>query len=345
MKAVYIQEQGDIDVLTYGDRPEPVISPTDVKVRVHACSLNRLDLYTRAGVRGMKLNLTQPLILGGDTSGEVTEVGELVTEVKSGDRVLVNPRLNCGQCSYCLSGQDGFCRKAGMLGTAADGGYAEFLKVPGINVLPIPDSLSYENAAALPTVFMPCWSILIRRGNVKPWETVLVLSSSSGVGTAAIQVAKNVIGARVIATTSTQEKAKDAIALGADEVIIYTQEDIEERVKELTGRQGVDAVVDHVGADFYDKAFASLKIGGRYGICGVTTGYKAQLHMGAMFTKQVSVFGVFMGNKEDLREIVEMAGRSIISGTVHKTFSLAEAAEAHKAMEEHNFSGKLVLTV
>ena len=345
MKAVYIQEQGDAEVLTYGERPEPVVGPGEVKIRVRACSLNRLDLYMRAGARGMKRELSQPLILGGDVSGDVAEVGDGVATVKPGDRVVTNPRLTCGHCAHCLAGQDGLCRSAGMLGTASDGGYAEYVKVPATNVLPIADSLSYENAAALPTVFMPCWSILIRRARVQPWETVLVLSASSGVGTAAIQVASKVIGARVIATTSTDDKARDARALGADEVIVYTQEDIEERVKELTDGQGVDAVVDHVGSDFWEKAFASLRIGGRYGICGVTTGYRAQIHLGAMFTKQVTVFGVFMGNKEDLREIVEMAGRGVISGTVHRTFPLAEAAQAHQEMEEHNFSGKLVLVV
>ncbi len=343
MKAVYIQEHGGVEVLTYGEQPEPVIGPTEIKVRVRACSLNRLDVFIRMGVRGTKLDLTQPHILGSDVAGDVLEAGTQVVEVKAGDRVVINPRVTCGQCRYCLAGDDEFCPRVGTIGRAINGGYAEYVKAPGVNACLLPDSLSYEEAASLPTVFMPMWAMLIRRARLKPWESALVLSASSGVGTAAIQVAKNVIGARVIATTSTQEKAGKARVLGADEVILYNDEDIAERVKELTGGHGVDVVVDHVGADFWEKTFASLAPGGRYGICGVTTGYRAQLHMGMMFTKQTTVFGVFMGSKEDLRQIVETAGRGVIKGVVHKTFPLEEARKAHETMEGRDFFGKLVL--
>ena len=343
MKAVYIQEQGGVEVLTYGERPDPSISPSEIKLQVRACALNRLDVFTRMGARGTRREFKQPHILGGDIAGDVVEVGGEVVGVKEGDRVVLNPRITCGQCQYCLSGHDGFCRRSRMLGSSVDGGYAEYVKAPGVNALTLPDSLSYVEAASLPTVFMPIWSMLIHRAQLKPWETVLVLSASSGVGTAAIQVAKRVVGARVIATTSTPEKAQKAKELGADEVINYTQEDIQERVKELTSGEGVDAVVDHVGADFWEKAFASLKMGGRYGICGVTSGYRAQFQMGTMFTRQVTVFGVFMGNKEDLRQIVGLAGREVIRGIVHQTFPLAEAAKAHQVMEELTFFGKLVL--
>ena len=343
MKAIYIQEQGGVEVLTYGRQPEPVIGPTEIKVRVRACALNRLDVFTRMGVRGTKRDLTQPHIMGSDIAGDVVEIGDEVASVKIGDRVVINPRLTCTQCRFCLAGEDELCPKAGMIGSATNGGYAEYVKAPGVNACLLPDSLSYEEAASLPTVFMPTWSMLIRRARLKPWETALVLSASSGVGTAAIQVAKRVIGARVIATTSTQEKARKAREIGADEVILYNDEDIAERVKELTERRGVDAVVDHVGADFWEKAFASLAPGGRYGICGVTTGYRAQLHMGVMFTKHITVFGVFMGSKEDLRQIVKMAGRGIIRGVIHQTFPLEDARKAHETMESQDFFGKLVL--
>ena len=161
---------------------------------------------------------------------------------------------------------------------------------------------------------MPSWSIIIRKGRLKPWETALILSASSGVGTAAIQVAKNVVGARVITTTSTDEKAAKARDLGADEVINYSEEDIAQRVKELTGGHGADLVLDHVGADFWPAAVASLARGGRHGICGVTSGYKAELQMGLMFLKHQTVFGVFMGHTEDLRQIVHLAGRGHDTG-------------------------------
>ena len=345
MKAVYITEHGGVDTLTYGDLPEPEIGPNEVKVRVRACALNRLDVYTRAGVRGTRKSLTGPHILGADVAGDITEVGAEVTRVKSGDRVVVNPRLTCGQCQGCVGGRDEFCTRAGMLGSSISGGYAEYVTVPAVNTIALPDSITYEQAASLPTVFLPCWTILIRRAGLEAWETVLVPSASSGVGTAAIQVSKNVIGARVITTTSTEEKAIKARELGADEVINYAEEDVAERVKELTGGRGVDVVLDHVGADFWPAAMESLAPGGRYGICGVTSGYKAELQMGLMFLKHQTVFGIFMGRKEDLRQIVDMAARGVIRGVIHQTFPLEKAADAHEAMEGRNFFGKLVLAV
>ena len=345
MKAVYITEHGGVDVLTYGDLPEPEIGAGEVKIRVRACALNRLDLYTRAGVRGTRLRLNGPHVLGGDVAGEVAEVGADVTELRAGDRVVVNPRMTCGQCRQCVAGRGEFCGRARMLGSSASGGYAEFASVPAVNAVPLPDSLSFEQAASLPTVFLPCWNILLRRAKLQPWETVLIPSASSGVGTAAIQVAKRVVGARVIATTSTGEKVRKARELGADEVINYREEDVAERVKELTAGGGVEVVLDHVGADFWPAAIASLAPGGRYGICGVTSGYKAELQMGLMFLRYHTVFGVFMGRTEELRQIVEMAGRGVIRGIIHQTFPLRDAAKAHEAMEGLDFFGKLVLTV
>ena len=238
MKAVFIKEHGGPEVLTYGDLPEPVVGPNDVKVRVRACALNRVDVYTRMGVRGTRLSLGEPHILGGDVAGDIAEVGAEVTRVRVGDRVVVNPKLSCGQCQYCVAGEEEMCTSSRMLGSTAAGSYAEFVKVPAVNTVRLPDTVSYVEAASLPTVFLPSWNILIRRAALKPWETALILSASSGVGTAAIQVAKNVVGARVIATTSTDEKARKARELGADEVINYTREDIERRVKELTDNRG-----------------------------------------------------------------------------------------------------------
>ena len=291
----------------------------------------------------MKLKLAQPHILGSDLAGDVVEVGSEVSNVKKGDRVVVNPRYTCGQCRFCLAGQDDLCPKWGMLGVNTNGGYAEYVTAQGVNTITLPDSLSYEQAAALPTVYMPTWRLLMRCAAVKPWESVLVVSASSGVGTAAIQIAKKVIGATVIATTSTEDKAQKARELGADHVILYNQEDVSQRVKELTSGRGVDAVIDHVGADAWESAFASLAPGGRYGICGVTSGYKAQLHMGAMFTKQVTVYGVFMSTKEDFRQIVYTAGKGLIRSIIHQTFSLQETHKAHEVMEGLNFFGKLVV--
>ena len=343
MKAIYIESHGGPEGLIYGERPEPVIEPGEVKVRVRASAVNRLDVYTREGVRGMERRFPPPLVLGGDAAGEIVEVGAKVEGLKIGDRVVVNPRHSCGQCPSCLAGADDLCSNSGMLGSAMDGSYAEYVKAPAANVYTIGDHVTFDEAAAVPTVYLPVWNILLRRARLKPSETVLVLSASAGVGTAAIRVAKNVVGARVIATTSTEEKVARAKALGADEVINYAEEDLAKRVGELTDGQGVDVVVDHVGARFFQPALSSLKPGGRYGICGVTSGYRAELHMGLMFTRHLTVFGVYMGSKEDMRQIVDTLNRGDIMPVIHQVLPLERAADAHRMMDEHNFFGKLVL--
>lgn len=346
MKAVYITEHGGTDALKYGDLPEPSVGPNDVKIRVRACALNRLDVYTRAGARGTRIRFNgQPHILGGDVAGDVVETGSEVRRIEAGDRVVVNPRITCNQCRFCLGGEEELCVSAGMLGSTLSGGYAEYVSVPAANAVVMPNALSYVQAASLPTVFLPCWTILIRKAKLRAWETLLIPSASSGVGTAGIQVAKKVVGARVITTTSSADKAQKARELGADAVINYTTEDVRERVKGLTDGRGVEVVLDHVGADFYPAAIASLAMGGRYGICGVTSGYRADLQMGLMFLRYHTVFGVFMGRKEDLRQIVEFAGRGVIRGVIHREYALADAAQAHADMEALNFFGKLVLVV
>ena len=343
MKAVYIEAHGGPEALVYGDRPEPETGPAEVKIQVKASALNRLDLYTRAGGRGLRREFPPPLILGGDCSGDVVEVGQDVATLQAGDRVVVNPRISCNQCSACMSGRDDLCARSRFMGSASDGSYAELISVPAINAHKIADSVTYEESAAIPTTFLPVWNMMVRRAQLKPWETVLVLSASAGVGTAAIQVAKNVVGAKVIATTSTEDKVAKARDLGADEVINYKEEDITERVKELTGGTGVDVLVDHVGADFFASAFNSLRPGGRYTICGATTGLRAELHLGLLFTRQIEIYGTFMGSKGDMVQIVEMLNRGVIRPAIHQVFPLSEAAAAHETMEEANFFGKLLL--
>lgn len=333
MKAAFIRSHGGPSVVEYGDMPEPTPGPGEVLVRVRAASLNRLDLYTRAGQRGSAVpEAEMPRILGGDGAGEVVELGDGVTGLGLGQRVVVNPLLATDPAPR-------------MLGTHAQGSDAELVAVPAANAVPIPSALSDEQAAALPTVFLPAWAIVVREARLQPTETAMVLSASSGVGTAAVQVVKGVVGATCIAVTSTEDKVRQALELGADHAINYSTEDVAESVKEITGGRGVDLVVDGTGALLFEAAYGSLARGGRYGVCGVTTGYRAQIHLGQLFTKQARLFGVFMGSSAELSEIVEAAGDGRVRSVVHRTLGLSEAAQAHQEMERGEHFGKFVLTV
>ncbi len=346
MKAVFLEQHGDSSVLQYGDRPEVRPGQGEVKVRVRAAALNRLDVYTRQGVRGTRLNETQfPHVLGGDCAGDVAELGEGVDGLELGQRVVVDPLMSCGDCEYCLGGVPSKCGARRMLGTNTPGSYAEYVVVPASNAFPIPSNLAYEEAAALPTVFLPTWSIVVREGRLQPDETALVLSASSGVGTAAVQVIKNVVGAQCIAATSTAAKARATRELGADHVVNYSREELASRVMQITHGRGVDLVVDSVGSQFFEAAFGCLATGGRYGVCGVTSGYTATLQLGQLFTREQRLLGVFMGPPEDMRRIVAAASRGTIRSVIHATFPLAEARQAHELMERNEHFGKIVLTV
>ena len=333
MKAAYIREHGDPPVLQLGDMPEPSADAGEVVVRVRAASINRLDLYTRAGIRGTKQADDQfPRILGGDCAGEIAAIGEGVTSLRVGQRVVVNPLITTDPLPR-------------MIGTHRQGSYAELVAVPADNVIPISGSLSYEQAAALPTVFLPAWSIIVREAKLQRHETALVLSASSGVGTAAIQIIKGVVGASCIAVTSTGEKVRKSFELGADHGINYKTEDLAQRVKDLTNGKGVDLVVDSTGALFFEAAYSSLARGGRFGICGVTSGYQSQIHLGQLFSKALRLFGVFMGSTADLRRIVLAAGRGQLKGAIHRTLPLDDVAGAHEEMERSEHFGKFVVTV
>lgn len=345
MKAVYITQHGGPEVLQHGDLPDPAPGLGQVLVRVRAAALNRRDIYTREGVRGLKRQFDGPLVLGGDCAGEVAALGPGVDSLQVGQRVVVNPRIACGACPFCLAGDDDLCQRSRFMGTDLPGSYAEVVAVPAANVHPIADDVSYEAAAATPTTYLPVWNMLLRKTRLRPWETALVLSASAGVGAAALQVARHIIGARVIATTSTPEKAARARELGADAVVLYTQEDVAGRVRELTGGQGVDVVVDHAGQEFFEAAIAALRPGGRFATAGVTTGYRGQLHLGLLFTRQLQVFGVYMGNHEDMRQVVAMLNRGAIRPAIDSVFPLAEAAQAHRRLDSRQAFGKVLLRV
>jgi NADPH:quinone reductase-like Zn-dependent oxidoreductase len=327
-------------VLRIEDIPEPKIRPDQVLVRVRACALNHLDLFVRAGIPGMKF--TMPHILGSDIAGEVVAVGELCERVKPGWRVLLSPGTSCRQCEACLTGNDNLCRRFTMFGYGIDGGNTELLAAPEYSVIQIPDDLSFEQAAATPLVFVTAWHMLMGRARLQPGEDVLVLAASSGVGTAAIQIAK-MFQCRVIATAGGEAKLAKARELGADHAIDHYQQDISAEVKKLTGKRGVDVVIEHVGVATWQKSLESLAPAGRLVTCGATTGFDAKVDLRFLFSKQWSLLGSFMGTMGELHQVLKFVFRKQLKPVIDRVYPLEEIAEAHRHLEDKQQFGKVVV--
>jgi NADPH:quinone reductase-like Zn-dependent oxidoreductase len=340
MKAVRFHQHGGPEVLRYEEAPDPKIQANEVLVRVKACALNHLDLWLRKGVRGW--TLAMPHIVGSDIAGEIVESGALATRVKPGDRVLLCPGISCGQCRECAHGRDSACRSYTLFGVMVDGGYAEYVKAPEANAIPIPGDLSFDEAAAVPLVFLTAWHMLMTRARLQPGEDVLVIGAGSGVGSAAIQVAK-LVSARVIAVAGSDEKLAKARALGADEGINHRTQSIAEEVKRFTQRRGVDVVFDHVGAPVWQACFESLATYGRLVTCGTTGGEEAALNLRLLYGRQRSILGSFMGGRGELLDVLEFIGRRQVHAVIDSTFPLAEARAAQEKMESRDFFGKILL--
>jgi NADPH:quinone reductase-like Zn-dependent oxidoreductase len=342
VKAIVFENHGGPDVLRYVDAPDPVINANEVLVRVKACALNHLDLWVRRGLPGVAIPL--PHIPGSDIAGEVAEIGANVTTVRPGQKVVLAPGVTCGKCPACISGHDNRCRSFTNLGYMIDGGCAEFVKVSEVNCLPYPENLSWEEAASIPLVFQTAWHMLLVRAELQPGEDVLVLGAGSGVGTAAIQIAK-FFGAKVIATAGTPEKLAKATELGADYVVNHKTQKIREEVRRITNKRGVDVVFEHVGAATWEDSLASLAYAGRLVTCGATTGYDAKLDLRILFAKQLSLIGSYMGTKSDLHSVMRLVAAGRFRPIVDRVFPLKEAATAHEYLESGAQFGKVVLAI
>lgn len=293
-------------------------------------------------MHGIKIPL--PHVLGSDIAGEVASIGENVKHICAGERVLLNPGISCGHCEQCLAGDDNMCREYTLFGYMVDGGYAQFVKAPQQNVAPIPVGLSFEEAAAIPLVFLTAWHMLMTRAKLKPAEDVLVLGAGSGVGSAAIQIAKTA-GARVIATAGSEEKLAKAKELGADELIQHSKEDIAAEVRRLTNKRGVDVVFEHVGQATWDQSVRSLATGGRLVTCGATTGYAANVDIRFLFTRQFSILGSFMGSKSELYPVLELVRQHKVKAMIDTVLPLEQAYQAHERLESREQFGKIVLRI
>ncbi len=342
MRAIVFQQHGGPEVLKYTDAPEPTIRSNEVLVRVKACALNHLDIWVRRGIPGVPIPL--PHIPGSDVSGEIAQIGADVTTVRVGQKVALAPGVACGKCAACISGQDNRCRQFINLGYMIDGGYAEFVRAPEVNCMPYPENLTFEEAASIPLVFQTAWHMLIARAELQPGEDVLVLGAGSGVGSAAIQIAK-FFGARVIAIASSDEKLQKAKELGADHLINHKTQKIREEVRRITNKRGVDVVFEHVGAATWDESLASLALGGRLVTCGATTGYDAKVDLRFLFSRQLSLLGSYMGTKSELQTVMKLVAAGRLRPVVDRIFPLEEAAAAHVYLESSSQFGKVVLKV
>jgi len=340
VRAVYLERFGAPDVLTFGDRPAPSPKPGEALVRVRACGVNHLDLWVRAGLPGLEPEM--PHILGNDIVGEITELGAGVTHLAVGQKTLVNPTLSCGHCAACANGDDNLCRSYDVIGRKRNGGYAEFVSVPAVNCLPYPENLAWEQAAAVPLVFLTAWHMLVTRARVRPGEDVLVIGAGSGVGSAAVQIAR-LHGARVIATAGSPAKLTKARVLGAHETIDHATEDIAARARALTGKKGVDVVFEHVGGPVFEAAVASLARDGRLVTCGDTIGGRATLDLNLLFGRHLTLLGSWMGRRSDLNEALKHVASGALKPVVDAVLPLAEARRAHERIEARDHFGKLVL--
>jgi len=342
VKAILFRQHGGPEVLQYVDAPEPEPRPNEVLVRVRACALNHLDLWVRGGLPNVPIPL--PHIPGSDVAGEIAKIGVEVTTVRVGQKVVLAPLVSCGKCSACVSGLDNYCRQATNLGYMIDGGCAEFVRAPEVNCLPYPENLSIEEAAAIPLVFQTAWHMLVARAQLQPGEDVLILGAGSGVGSAAIQIAK-FFGARVITTAGSDAKLEKARQLGADHVINHKSQKIRDEVRRITNKRGVDVVFEHVGTATWDDSLASLALAGRLVTCGNTTGYDAKLDLRFLFSRQLSLLGSYMGVKSELHTIMKLVVAGRLKPVVDRVFPLAEAAAAHTYLESGQQFGKVVLQV
>ncbi|HZP22588.1 MAG TPA: zinc-binding dehydrogenase [Terriglobales bacterium] len=340
MKAVRIHEFGGPEVLKYEDVPNPVLRKDHVMVRVRACALNHLDLWVRKGLPGVRL----PHILGSDVAGEVIEAGEYISGIKPGTRVLLAPMVFCNHCEQCMAGHHNLCAQFAVLGNTVDGGNCELLAVPQANVIPIPDSLDFVNAASVPLVFLTAWHMLVGRAHLRAGQTVLVLGAGSGVGSAAIQIAK-MLGAEVITTAGDEHKLAKARELGADHTIDHYKQKIADEVRRITAKRGVDVVFEHVGVATWPDSVRSLKPGGTLVTCGATTGYDAQLDLRVLFAKQLSLLGSYMGEMGELHEVLKHVFAGKLRAVVDRTFPLSETRAAHEYLATSQMFGKVVLTV
>ncbi|MHB8376040.1 MAG: zinc-binding dehydrogenase [Dehalococcoidia bacterium] len=340
MKAVRIHQPGSVDNYVYEDAPDPVAGPGDVLVRVKAVALNHLEAWAVKAPPSVRYD--NPRILGADVAGVVESAGPGVTSVLAGAEVIVHPGVSCGTCEACLRGDDNLCPQYRLLGQGRDGGMAELVVVPAANLFAKPANLTFEEAASIPLVFTTALHMILTRAGLRYGETVLVNAAGSGVGVAAIQVAK-LHGARVIASAGSDAKLEKAAELGADERINYSTHDLAEEARRLTGGRGVDMVVENVGAEIMEKSIRALARNGRVVTCGATAGNDATFNISRFFLSHQTIYGSFMGTKAELLRYAPCFADGRLKPVVDAVFPLAQARVAVARLLHREQFGKIVL--
>jgi len=340
MRAIVLHEHGGIEKLRYEDFPEPKIGERDVLVKIGATSVNRIDFFVRGGYPGVTIKF--PHIPGGDITGTVAAVGAGVRTFKKGDRVLAWPLVTCGTCEQCRKQKRGLCLNWQYFGLHIDGSYAEYARVPEESLLPLPQNISFEEAATLPVAGLTAYHALVTVGQLRGGEALLIWGGSGGLGTFAVQIAK-LLGARVIATVGRNEKREAVLQLGADHVFNHHKDDVVNAVREVTGNSGVEVVLDSVGAETFPKGFQLLKKGGRLLLCGKLTGMDVTLSLHKTYLRHLSVLGLYLGEKHELEALLKWVAQGKIKPLIYRTFALKDVAEAHRMMAAGEQVGKLVL--
>ncbi|OIO36865.1 MAG: alcohol dehydrogenase [Candidatus Omnitrophica bacterium CG1_02_46_14] len=342
MNAVFFEEHGGPEVLKYGEFKDPVPGPNDVLIAVRACALNHLDIWIRKGLPG--ITIPMPHILGSDVSGVVLECGKGAKRFKKGDHVIIAPCQLLGHVPEALESKDSYSKEFEILGLQSQGGYAEKIAVNERFLISISERYTFEEWASVPLVTLTAYHMLVTRAKVKPGETVLIHAAGSGVGSAAIQIAK-FLGATVFTTVGDYKKVARAKKLGADETIQYKTRDFSEEVKQLTHGKGVDVIVDHIGPEIWQKNISCLARGGRLVTCGATSGPKVEIDLRFLYSKQLSILGSYMGSLAELHNVMALTEKGRVIPTVDQVFPLKESAEAQRRMEGRKNFGKIVLKV
>ena len=340
MKAAIFRSHGPIENLEIAEMSTPVLGPNDVLVRVRAAALNHLDLWTRAGIPGLKLEL--PHIGGSDIAGEIEALGVSVGGWREGQHVVVNPSLWCGRCEFCRMGEESLCVDFRILGEHVRGGFAEYVVVSADNLFGIPDHVSFQEAAAVPLVFLTAWRALITQGQLRPGQSALILGAGGGVASAAIQIAK-LAGARVYAASRSEDKRRHALDLGADEVL-DSNEDFSREIRSATGKRGVDVVLESVGAATWERSLRSVARGGRVVVYGATSGPEVQVDLRPLFWKQYHIVGATMANRAEAERVLRLVFHERrLQPVVDRVLPLAEIQVAHRLLESGEQFGKIVL--